>query len=175
MELIGRYTLLHLTLIILHIATAAAWFGLGLRLAGQARKVLEIELPAARALAADIGRSVSQMNILIVLTFIFSLAAFFVGGGFAVYGPAYHTSITLIVLMVIGQFVLIRSGWKTLRTTLENAGPDVGPDPSIADGARKRVAIGTGIGHLLWLVILVLMFWDHILGAVTATALPLFL
>ena len=35
--------LLKWTFVVLHIITAAAWFGLGLRLAGQARRVLELD------------------------------------------------------------------------------------------------------------------------------------
>jgi hypothetical protein len=135
-------------LVILHTITAAAWFGLGLRLAGQARTVAEGHAPT---LAKDAGRSVWLMNVFIVLTLLFSGAAFLVGGGFAGYGPAYHTSLLLILVLTGLQLFLIRPAWNAL------AGG--GSDP---ESARKRVAIGTGIGHLTWLVILVLMFWKYL-------------
>lgn len=134
-------------LVILHIITAAAWFGLGLRLAGQARTVAEGNAPA---LAEDAGRSVQLMNVFILLTLLFSVGAFLVGGGFAGYGPQYHTSLLLILVLTGLQLFLIRPAWNALA----------GGDGDL-ERARKRVAIGTGIGHLTWLVILVLMFWKY--------------
>ena len=138
-------------LVILHIITAAAWFGLGLRLAGQARTVVEKGL---RGLADDAARSVRLMNIFVVLTFVFAAGAFFVGGGFGAYGPQYHTSLLLIVVLVGLQFFVIRPGWAGLRNGLSEG-------EASAESARKRVAMGVGIGHLIWLVLLVLMFWDN--------------
>ena len=135
-------------LVILHVATAAAWFGLGLRLAGQARTVAE---GGAQVLAEDGARTVRLMNVFIVLTLIFALGAFLVGGGFASYGPQYHTSLLLILVLTGLQFFVIRPGWKGLTG---------GPADDV-ESARKRVAIGTGIGHLTWFVILVLMFWHR--------------
>lgn len=151
--------LLKYIFVILHIITAAAWFGLGLRLSGQARTVRALEPAAAQALADDAQRSVSLMNVFIVLTLVFSLVAFFLGGGFAVYSPAYHTSLLLIVIMTLVQFLLIRPGWNGLQAAL------AGPTADAADGFRKRIAMGTGVGHLLWLIILVLMFWDQLARA----------
>jgi len=147
-------------LVILHIITAAAWFGIGLRLAGQARTVLDQSGTARAALAADGARSVWLMNLFIVLTLLFSVGAFIAGGHFEVYGPAYHSAITLIVILTLVQLFVIRPGWNTLQA---NADPETG-DPDAAESGRQRVAIGTGVGHLLWLVLLVLMFWDRLMG-----------
>lgn len=147
--------LLKYILVILHIITASAWFGLGLRLGARARAVLSMQDAEASALIDDTQRSVYLMNIFIVLTAVFSIGAFLLGGGFAVYGPAYHTSLLLILVMVGIQFLLIRPGWNGIQAAL--AGPE---DTGAADRFRKRIAMGTGIGHLLWLIILVLMFWD---------------
>ena len=146
--------------VILHVITAAAWFGLGLRLAGQARTVLNLDSSSALALADDIRRSVRLMGIFIVLTFVFALIAFFAGGGFGAYGPIYHTSLTLIVILILLQFLLIRPSWKKLQSGLaaeEKAGQ--------VESYRKRLAMGTGIGHLIWLVLLVLMFWNQFSAA----------
>lgn len=133
--------------VLLHVITAAAWFGLGLRLAAQARTVASAEPSVAAALGSDGARTVSMMGLFSVLTLVFALVAFFAGGGFATYGPEYHTSLLLIVVLVGLQYGLIRPSWDKL----------VAGDTS----ARGRVAMGTGIGHLLWLVILVLMFWPQ--------------
>ncbi len=141
--------------VILHVITAAAWFGLGLRLSGQARSVTLLESTKAMPLANDIGRSVYYMNVFIVLTLVFSVVAFLLGGAFASYGPIYHTSLLLILIMTAVQLFVIRTGWNSLHEALSKGAGET-------EGPRKRVAMGTGIGHLLWLILLVLMFWNRI-------------
>ena len=150
--------LLKWILVILHIITAAAWFGIGLRLAGQARSVLTLDGTARTALAEDGQQSVRLMNIFILLTLVFSLGAFVAGGHFSTYGPAYHSAVTLIVLLTLDQLVVIRPGWNTLVEYAK--GQDVTDDA--AQSAKTKVAIGTGVGHLIWLVLLGLMFVDRI-------------
>ncbi len=149
--------LLKWILVVLHIITAAAWFGLGLRLTGQARAVLEQSGDARRALADDGKQSVWLMNLFVVLTLLFSLGAFVAGGHFSVYGPPYHTAVLLIVLLTLDQLFVIRSGWSTLHALAQEASPD----EEALESAKKRVAIGTGVGHLFWLILLGLMFVDR--------------
>lgn len=149
-------------LVVLHIITAAAWFGIGLRLAGQARAVLEHDGDTQRALAEEGSRSVWLMNIFIVLTLVFSLSAFVAGGHFARYGPAYHSAVTLIVLLAVDQLWIIRGGWSALTEAVRDGATDA------LESAKTRVAIGTGVGHLLWLVLLGLMFVDQFQAALAA-------
>ncbi len=150
--------LLKHVLTLLHIITAAAWFGMGLRLAAQARLVLKLDRPAALALADDTGRTVRFMGFFIVLTLVFAFATFVVGSiGPVRYGGQYHTAMTLIVVLVAIQYFLVQPGWTKLRGAVE-AGTD-------AEAFRKRVAMGVGMGHLLWFVLLVLMFWDKLRAA----------
>lgn len=128
--------------VLLHIITAAAWFGLGLSLSAQAR---------AAAGASDSGaRTVKMMGLFSVLTLAFGLLALLLGRGFAGYGPQFHTSLLLIAALVGVQYLLIGPAWAKL------AAGDA--------GARGRVAMGTGIGHVLWLVTLVLMLWERYFG-----------
>ena len=148
--------LLHQVFILLHIITAAAWFGMGLRLATQARTVLSLERSAALALADDVARTVHFMGIFIALTLVFAFGVLGLGGGY----PGriqFHIASTLIVVLVAVQFVLVRPAWKKLRAAIE-AGTD-------GEGARKRIAMSIGVGHLLWFVLLVLMFWDTLRAA----------
>ncbi|MDX1530481.1 MAG: hypothetical protein R3362_03055 [Rhodothermales bacterium] len=146
--------LLKYVCVILHVITAAAWFGLGLPLARRARATADVEPVAAAALAADGGRTVRLMSVFAILTLVFSLAAFFLGGGFGAYGPQYHTSLLLILAFVGVQLFLIGRGWSGLQAAVA-AGGD-------AEAARKKVAMGVGIGHTLWLALLVLMFWNQL-------------
>lgn len=151
--------------VVLHVITAAAWFGLGLRLAGQARTAIELGGEAGAALASDGRSSVRQMTIFIVLTLLFSLGAFIAGGHFSAYGPIYHTSLLLIVVLVADQLFLIRPGWKALQDAMS---PTNGSTPNVEDAqsARRRVVIGTGMGHLIWLILVLLMFWNRYFAAI---------
>lgn len=141
-------------LVMLHITTAAAWFGLGLRITGQARSVVKAGPEAGNALADATGRSIFLMTLFAVLTFVFGLSALFAGGGFDVYGWPYHTSITVVLLLIGVQFFLIRGSWNKLEAAR-------GTDNAAAEKAAKRLAMGTGMGHLLWLTTLVLMYMRH--------------
>ena len=130
-------------LVLLHVITAAGWFGLGLILASLSKQAV------AGAPANEAGtKAVGMMNMFGVLTLVFGLAAFFLGGGFGGYGPQYHTSLLLVAIMVAVQFLIIRKAWSALA-----AGG--------GEAARKKIAMGTGILHLLWLVVLILMFWNR--------------
>ena len=139
--------------LLLHIITAAAWFGMGLRLATQARTVLRLERTAALGLADDTQRTIRFMGIFAVLTLVFGLATFVIGGP-ANYGVQFHTASLLIVILVAVHYVLLAPAWKKLRAAVE-AGTD-------AEAHRKRVAMSMGIGQLLWLILLVLMFWAQL-------------
>jgi len=147
--------------VILHIITAGAWFGLGLRLSAWARKTVELRGESARVMAEDGQRTVKLMTIFIVLTAVFSVTAFVLGGAFAAYGPAYHSSLLLMLLLLLDQVLVIRPAWGTLVTAVSSEGPSSG---EIMSSAKKRIAIGTGVGHLMWLVLLVLMFANRLFG-----------
>ena len=139
------YTLA-VALVILHIACAAAWFGLGLRLTAWGRALAGLSGDARAALADLGGRTVKLMNVFALLTAVFAFATLGVGiSAGADYGWPYHAASALILVLAAVQYALIAPAWKTL-----------------ADGASGealgRLAAGTGIGHLVWLVILVLMF-----------------
>ncbi len=147
------------TFVILHIITAAAWFGLGLRLSAQARLALGIETSAALTITAYTRRTVRLMEVFVVLTFVFALIAFFLGGGFARYGMQYHTSLLLMLILVAVQFAMIRPAWGRIEAAMSR------PEPAANEGSSYvgHIAMGMGIAHLLWLVILVLMFWNWFL------------
>ena len=142
---------------VLHIITAAAWFGLALRLAGQARSVLALDRPAGLALAEDGDRTVRLMSLFALLTVVFSYITFGLGSAIQSYNLPYHLALSLILVLVAVQYALIRPGWKRLHLAV-SGGTD-------GEAARKRVAMGVGIGHLMWLVLLVLMFWNKLATA----------
>ena len=146
-------SLLFQILVLLHVITAAAWFGLALRLPAQARLAASGE----QAVANDGARAVQLMGIFLLLTFVFAMAVLFLGGGYA--GQIqYHIASGLIVLMLVLQFVFIGPAWSRMQSAV-SAGED-------ATGMVSSVAMFTGIGHLFWLVLIVLMFWNRFVSAV---------
>ncbi len=140
-------------LVILHIATAAAFFGLGLPLARLGRTAVAAGGEASAVLLAQGARTVRTAGALLAATFFLALGALFSGGGFATYGAPYHTSITLLLVMLGVQFGLVAPAWRALSGTN-------------AQGALGRLAAGVGVTHLLWLVILVLMLWRYVAAAI---------
>jgi uncharacterized membrane protein len=140
--------------VILHVITAAAYFGLGLPLARNARTLASNR---ATFLATDGARTIRLMTVFAVLTFVFGLVAFFIPpGGFGFYGPEFHTSLTLMVVLIGVHVGLVQLGWSKLSEAVARDGGEAD-----ASSARKRVAMGIGIAHLIWLVLLILMFWSR--------------
>ncbi|NNF57384.1 MAG: hypothetical protein HKN04_04010 [Rhodothermaceae bacterium] len=149
--------------VLLHIVCFAAWFGLGLGLTRQSRTVLAAEPAVGVVLAAEGTRTIKLMTLFVALAYVFALVAFFTNPKFISLGMAgyewpYHTALTLGLLLVVVQFLLVRPSWGRLQAAV--GAPE-------AEAARKRLAMGVGIGHTLWLVLLVLMFWTQLVAAAT--------
>ena len=138
--------LVHTLTIALHVLFAASWFGLGLAVPALARA-------AASGGAPSGGRVISMMNGAVVGFYVFALANWTLGmqiGFRAQYNAwPYHTSISLGLVLVVVQFLLIRAGWTRITT---------GSDAADVEAGRKRLGLGIGIGHAVWLAIFVLMY-----------------
>ena len=153
--------LLFVIALILHVACFAAWFGLGLGLTRQSRTVLAAEPAVGVVLAAEGTRTIKLMTLFVVLGYVFALIAFFsntrfVNVGMAAYDWPYHTALTLGLLLVVVHLLLVRPGWNRLQASV---------GVPTAEAARKRLAMGLGIGHALWLTLLALMFWYRLAPA----------
>jgi hypothetical protein len=155
--------ILHVVCVVLHVVTAAAWFGLALRLSGQSRAVAAADSVVGAALAADGARAVRQMTLFLGLTLLFGLGAMFTNGGFEVYGWPYHASLGLLVALLAVQLVLIAPGWRALHRAVEGG---VATDTA---AAKARVAAGIGMGHLFWFGILNLMLWQYWTRAISVS------
>jgi len=144
-------------LIILHVITASAWFGLSLRLGNQAK----FAATGQPAVAMDGSRTMALMGIMLIATFIFSMTLLVVGGGY----PGliqYHIASALIVVLLALQFMGLRPSWSKLSNAV-NSGP-LGDDASDGVSSRlsRKISMFAGIGHLIWLILLVLMFWNRL-------------
>ena len=141
---------LHTLVLALHVLFAAAWFGLGLALPALARSVTSGGDPSS----AD--KTLGAMNVSAVLFYAFAMANFILGSGLGFqYGWPYHFSLTLGLILVAVQFALIRPGWARFAQGGERA-----------ESGRKKMAMGLGIGHLVWLTMFVLMYFGR--GAIGA-------
>ncbi|MCY4000024.1 MAG: hypothetical protein OXF84_04330 [Bacteroidetes bacterium] len=144
-------------LIILHVITASAWFGLSLRLGNQAK----FAATGQPAVAMDGSRTMALMGIMLIATFIFSMTLLVVGGGY----PGliqYHIASALIVVLLALQFMGLRPSWSKLSNAV-NSGP-LGDDASddVSSRLSRKISMFAGIGHLIWLILLVLMFWNRL-------------
>lgn len=143
--------MLLVVLVIAHVLFAAAWFGLSLSLPALVRGMVEAPGGSIPAVGARVMQSMTGAAVVWYLT---ALAAFFAGGGFSAYGPTFHTALLLGLVIVLIQVLVLRPSWAKL-----------------ADGdasVQKRMSMWLGIGHLLWFVILVLMFFGPRWAAVWA-------
>ncbi len=145
-------------LILLHILTASAWFGLSLRLGSQAK----FAVSGYPDVAIDGTRTISLMGIMLFATFVFSTSLLTVGGGYP--GQLqYHIASGLIIILLGIQYLLLRPLWNMLRKALK-----VISESEEAEELKRRVKFRarlisgvTGICHILWVTILVLMFWNR--------------
>ena len=148
-------------LILLQVLTASAWFGLSIRLGSQAKLAATGQL----AVAVDGLRTLSLMGIMLIATFVFSMALLMAGNGYP--GQMqYHAASALIVVLLGIQFVFLRPAWKRLYTAVETGISDTESENN-GDGASmhaRKISMYAGIGHLFWLVLLVLMFWNRLIA-----------
>lgn len=148
-------TLFASILVYLHIAAAAIWFGMALRLTSQARLASALGETAATRIGAETQRSLRLMGVSLVLAFLLGLVAFFMRGGFARYGGEYHASLLLVVILIALHYALVGPLWDRFTAAVRS---DNAED---AVKLRKRIGMLLGIGHLIWLVVLLLMLWPR--------------
>jgi hypothetical protein len=148
-------------LILLHVLTASAWFGLSMRLGSQAKLAATGQL----AVAVDGLRTVSLMGVMLIATFVFSMALLMVGNGYP--GQMqYHAASLLIVVLLGVQFALLRPAWKRLRTAVETGSKNTESETNGNEASThaRKISMYAGIGHLFWLILLVLMFWNRLIA-----------
>ena len=135
-------------LVVLHIVIAVAWFALAVRMQSLARLA---HVPDAK----EVGdKTMMGMTVMALLLPFVGLGAMFAGGGFAFYGPVYHSSVTLALVLAAVQLFGVQRVWRGL------------PEK----GHPGKLNMWIGIGHLIWLVILVLMLWPQYISPVFRTA-----
>lgn len=145
---------LRVTVIVVHIASAAVILGVPLGITRLIRKALELDLPALR-LAADEGvRRARTTGIASMVTLWSGVGLIFLMGGFKIAPINYHMALGLMFVAVLLSLVVMRPAMVAIwRTTRADA-----PDRALIERLLKRMGMAQGVLHLLWVCLLILMF-----------------
>lgn len=145
---------LYAGLLLIHVTFAAALFGGTLFLTGMCRRGLAAGDGALRHAAGEAGRVNALAKISAILTFLSGFGLIFAVGGFKAVSPRIHTAM-LIMLIAIGFSAAVMG--PAVKKLQAAAGEVV--DRAAAEAAIKKLAMGSGVLHTLWLVLLILMVW----------------
>jgi uncharacterized membrane protein len=142
-------------LLILHIAAAALLFGSPLGIVRNAKSALDAHPSAFKLAAQEAARRGALAGIASLVTLLSGVALILLAGGFAVVQPRFHISLTLLLVAMIFSGVFMRPRTKKLVASSQQ---DPLPKQEVL-GTLKQLAMGSGILHTVWLVILVLMVY----------------
>jgi uncharacterized membrane protein len=143
--------LVYKALIALHLLSMAVWVGGGLTIAGDVRRTISRGKPHTDILAARIERSLGINAVAATFTLLSGLGLVFGKGGFGAISPMVHAGFALALVVFATELLGLRPTVAKLGQTLANG------EAKDLKSMQARIAMFTGIGHLLKLVILVLM------------------
>lgn len=141
----------YLLLIVLHVASAAAMFGVMLPIASLLGRAANQGTEAKRVAAQTARRANKIAWIVGLIAFSAGLALIFYKGGMKAVAPTIHSGMAAMMLLL----VLVLFIERPLLGKLEKAAEG---DEIAWLSHKKRFAMGHGIQSLLWLIILGLMF-----------------
>lgn len=135
---------------VLHVALAAGWFGVGLSVPGDVRRTIALGPPHLGPLHARLLRTGMIARISAITTILSGIALVLMMGGFGTVQHRFHAAIALAVVTA-GVGITMGKLAEKIVAAGENASPE-----TLSPYAKKIAAL-SGIHHLLWLTILVLM------------------
>lgn len=142
---------LHSVLKLVHILSMSVWFASGLFVAGDVRRTLARGKPHTELLTGRLVRVVNASMIAGLLTLGTGMGLIFANGGFKGVGPQIHAGLGLSLVAFTVLLTLIRPAVVDLDRIIEKGdGRDV-------RSVTRKIAIATGIDHLLKLVVMTLM------------------
>lgn len=136
-----------------HILCTAIWFGAGLPLARDVRRTIERGRPHTDLLIDRVTRQGRTAAIFGILTLVSGLSLIFNMGGFGNVRKVIHAGFGLTLLSFAVGLALSMPTWRRIATLLRREDGAMDETRRLA----KRFAMFTGIEHLLWVVVLVLM------------------
>lgn len=141
-------------LLIFHIAAAALLFGTGTGIVRTLKKSAQVGGRTLLIAAEDAARRSSIMSGASLFTIATGVALIFNMGGFAVAPKNFHTAL----LVMLGAIAVSLSLLKPAAARIEAQAKSDNIDQAVVSVAIKKMAMGQGILHLLWIILLVLMF-----------------
>ncbi len=141
-------------LLVLHVAAAAYWFGAAAGLPRRYRGLLEQVPTEAGKLTGGMRRELLFFGLAPLVVFVTGLLLVLGAGGFAGVSPRIHAAMGLAVLWIGVGSALGRPAALRVLADVDRGQVDDG-----TRGAVRRLGMATGIGHLLFLVMLTLMLW----------------
>ena len=143
----------YLILKTIHILSTAVWLGAGLTVAGDVRRTIERGRPHTDLLIERVNRQGRLAVIGGVFTLGTGVNLIFTLGGFANVRSNIHAGLGLSLLIFAVGLGLSMPTWRRIRAILSDAGGDLAE----AKRLSRRLGMFTGIEHLLWLIVLVVM------------------
>lgn len=147
--------MLKLALLLVHVSFAAVLFGAPMGLVGNVRRALGAGDESLRIAAIDAARRAKMAGMSSILTLLTGIGLIFVAGGFAAVSKNFHAALGLM-LVAVGLSVAIMRPNTAKLVAAAQAQPS---DRGAAEAALKKLAMGSGVLHLLWVILLALMFY----------------
>ncbi len=145
----------YIALVCVHISFAALILGVSVTLSGELRRALSAGHLAFRQTALSAARKAMLTLISTGMTFATGLGLIFYRGGFGVVTKNYHIAMTLMLVSLVVVALIVKPA--TAKAVAASAGETL--DENAARSSFKKVAMGVGILHTMWLGSLVLMFY----------------
>jgi high-affinity Fe2+/Pb2+ permease len=145
---------LRIILLVLHVAAAAVLVGASAGLIRNLKRNLELGGQSFVLATEDLKKRSGLMGMCSLTTLATGLCLIFMMGGFAVAPKNFHIALLLLLVALIFSATFMRPRGVKLGALAKK-------EPLDKEGAMaliKKLAMGQGILHLLWLCTLTLMF-----------------
>jgi hypothetical protein len=141
-------------LLVLHVASATLLFAAPLGLPRVLRNGLRLGDEPFRVAVDEALKRSRMAQIGSLLTLLTGVALIFNAGGFGRVSPNFHAALGLMLLAIA-----FSAAWMGPNTgKLVQSSQPTPVDKGGAEGAIKKLAMGAGVLHTLWFILLVLMF-----------------
>lgn len=147
-----------ITLRFLHITFMALWIGALSFVSGDVRRTVAAAAPNAELLAGRIRSYNRVAHVGGILTLLTGFALIFEIGGFRAIPKSIHSGIVVAILMMGVHGALISRNARIIAQELAK-----GTDGASLSSRVKKVLVGAGVFHTLWLIALILMVYRHVL------------
>lgn len=142
-------------LLVVHVLCCMLWFGGAAFVPKRLRDVLGGEPSQARRSMATLLRQNQALDIAGVLAVLTGVTmALITPGGFASLSPRFHVALLLSLFWLALALLVVRPALHRIADTVH---ANTGLEPGRR--AARRVGMATGLEHLLFVTVLVLMLW----------------